>query len=425
MKKMIICVLAVACCWTTLPAPANAATELERVSAVIELQDADIASLRQSGYLKMAIPRNLRNRMASVILKRPVNFKDDSAIVFNDVQRRSSTIEIRVDDSIIDQIDYQPVELKIYESGVASILVHYRPGNTKPKVKITKRDSPVFITRMSNNKSLTGHLAAMRKFTIKTALGKVDVDLNKVAEITFEPDNRALVLMENGNQVSGKIDFKNVTVKSRWGLEYLAIKNIATLTKPNRNPIAQPGWTDPAFAGNLQPGLGLPLNGQPATGHLLEPFPAEALPLPQPFTPAMVHSPLQNFTYPIENAYDAFGQRIDNIPHSVQQPYVSNEVVNEPYPQQQYFDQAIDSLMQPVDPSMLPIDMLLPQDLGIGPFLGEPYPAQAYPLPNEVIGQPAGLPIESIPNQFNGLGTQLPQPQGSIPNGNDFWFFPQ
>jgi len=62
--------------------------------------------------------------------------------------------------------------------------------------------------------------------------------LKDVSQITFEGKDRATVQMDNGDKVSGKIDFRNITINSRWGLEDLKVSDIVSISKPINNSIA-------------------------------------------------------------------------------------------------------------------------------------------------------------------------------------------
>ena len=382
MKINLICLLALVCPVLSVSG-AHAATEEDRVSAVIELQDADVASLKQTGYIKMAVPQELINRVDSVTLKRPVRFKDEAAILYNDVDRRSGMVAVSVDDSTMEQIDYQPVELKIFESGFSSIIVHYRPGNSTPPKKASKDDSAVFVTSLDNTKSLTGRLADMKEFTIKSELGEIDVLLDEVSQVTFEDDDRATVQMENGDQVSGKIDFRNVTIKSRWGLEDLKVSDIVSISKPLTNSIAS--------------GVSVVTENMPM------PISVPQVSIPQPVIGMPNYSQLQNFSYPNN-------QRIDVVPAPLDQPIGQGY---DPYTGQQIFDQAVDQLMQPME--------MMPMDQSFGPFFGEPIPIGEQPIGEQFLGeQPIGGFGEMIQN------SEIPSGQIETPGaGSDFWFFPQ
>ena len=405
MKTKLICLLALVC---PVIGTSVAHADGDRVSAVLELQDADVASLKQSGFIKMVIPPHLRDRVDSVTLKRPVRFKDESAISFNDVDRRNGMVAVRVDDATMEQIDYQPVELKIYESGFSSIVVQYRPGNSTPARKSSKDDSAVFVTNLTNSKSLTGRIADMKEFTIKSGLGKIDVVLDEVTQITFEDDNRATVQLENGDQLSGKIAFRNITINSRWGKEDLKVDDIVSISKPFSGAIGSPVASSVLDQGvPVGPSnLAAPMPSGSSTRQAIP----QSISIPQPITQLPAYSPQQTFSNPI-NTY-SLGQRIDVVPEPLNQPIGQ---AYDPYTGQQIFDQAVDQLMQPVDPSMVPVQAM-PIDQNFGPFFGEAIPVGEQPVGGfgEIIQSQQGIPAEQA------------LPQGVTPDvGSDFWFFPQ
>lgn len=209
---------------------ASDSTDSGRVSAVVELTDGELQSLLQTGSFKMSIPPNLKNKVNSLILKRPDRFKDDVAVLFNDVDKRYNTIAISVDDSTIEQIAYQPVELKIYESGYTNIMVRYRPGNGRKVKKPSKTDSVELKLQLKSGKSITGRLSYMTQFPLESGLGKVNVKLEEVSQITFEEDGDLRVTMLNGDTLQGESNFSSVIINSRWGQERIKTENIASIT---------------------------------------------------------------------------------------------------------------------------------------------------------------------------------------------------
>ncbi len=391
MKSSLICLLALVCPVLTISS-ANAAGEEDRVSAVIVLQDADVVSLKQTGFIKMAIPPAMIDRVDSVTLKRPIRFKDEAAVLFSDVDRRNAMVSVRIDDATMEQIDYQPVELKIFESGFSSIVVQYRPGNSKPAQKSSKDDSGIFVTQLNNSKSLTGRFAGMKEFAIKSELGEIDVVLEDVSQITFEDDDRATVQMNNGDQLSGEIDFRNITINSRWGLEDLKVSEIAIISRSIDNSIAESSINAMAFATPMS---------------LPQSVPVPQVSIPQPMM--AMPGDWQDYSYSYPN-----NQRIDTVPGSLGEAY-------DTYANQNAFDQSMDQLMQPME--MMPMEMM-PMDQSFGPFFGDPVPI-GEPLP---IGEPMILDEQPVGGFGEMIQTQqeIPLPQnGSPSNENDFWFFPQ
>ena len=260
-------------------------TDTGRVSAIVELTDGELQSLLQTGIFKMEIPPAYVNKVNSLILKRPVRFKDKVAVLFNDVEKRSNTVAISVDDSTIEQISYQPVELKIYESGYSNILVRYQPGNGRKKEKISKSDSVALKVLLSSGKSLTGSLAGLKELEVKSGIGKVKVAFDKVSEISFPSPGNISVLMLNGDSISGDAKLEYVTVISKFGRELIKTKDIASITAP----------------------LSSQLSAVQNSAVVAPPAPA------LPPAPAPIVYPTNQYQYPMESG------RIDRLPRSRQQ----------------------------------------------------------------------------------------------------------
>lgn len=236
MKNKLNFLLAIAAIFVFVnQADASDTTDTGRVSAVVELTDGELQSLLNTGSLKMSIPPRLKNKVNSLILKRPDRFKDDVAVLFNDIDKRNDTISISVDDSTIEQIAYQPVELKIYESGYTNILVSYRRGNGMTPQKPSKTDSVELKIQLNNGKSITGRLSYMTQFPLKSGLGKVKVKLDEISQITFDQDGNLRVVMLNGDTLQGESNFSSVIVNTRWGQERIKTRDIASITPPQAN----------------------------------------------------------------------------------------------------------------------------------------------------------------------------------------------
>ena len=85
-------------------------------SAVLTLQDDSLRTLIQTGRVEIEIPTQLINNVDSVIIKRPFYFKEKRASDFADTELAGQKLFLNIDDAVVERIDYQPVELKVYES---------------------------------------------------------------------------------------------------------------------------------------------------------------------------------------------------------------------------------------------------------------------------------------------------------------------
>lgn len=372
----ILLVIAVSLGWGDSSIAADA-TDTGRVSAVVELTDGELQSLLQTGVFKMAIPKSYKNKVNSLILKRPERFKDEVAVLFNDVDKRANTIAISVDDSTIEQIAYQPVELKIYESGYTNIMVRYRPGNGIQAEEPSKYDSVELKIMLLNGKTLTGRLSDMTQFPLKSSLGKVKVQLNEVSQITVKDDGELKVMMFNGDTLTGETNFSSILVNSRWGQEKIKLKDIASIAAPLSSELS-------ALEAMLPTHRGMD-NSIAATNQQS---------LNQPYV-----------AYP-QHQFPMGTGRIDTLPLS---PRQMHRRVPQPLPMGSFFDGSLPMPYQsppPVHsyapfPSHAPVYSELPAGQ---PQINE-VPVSQYPIDNLSIGQP--LPLMT-PNQ-----------------ANDFWLFPQ
>ncbi len=299
---------------------ASDTTDTGRVSAVVELTDGELQSLLQTGSFKMSIPHSLRNKVNSLILKRPDRFKDEVAVLFNDVDKRFDTVAISVDDSTIEQIAYQPVELKIYESGYSHIMVRYRRGNGTQAKKPSKTDSVEMKITLNNGKSITGRLSYMTQFPLESGLGKVKVKLEEVSQITFDEDGDLTVIMLNGDTLKGESNFSSLVVNSRWGQERLKTKDIASIT-PSL-PDASPALS--SLNGAVLPGAMITNGtiGQPQA------FPG-VMALPPAMNQTLYAQPMHQHQFPMETG------RIDTVPRSPR--VMQSHPTVQPMPMQSFY----------------------------------------------------------------------------------------
>lgn len=362
---------------------ASDSTDTGRVSAVVELTDGELQSLLNTGSFKMSIPQNLKNKVNSLILKRPDRFKDDVAVLFNDVDKRYDTVAISIDDSTIDQIAYQPVELKIYESGYTHIMVRYRPGNGMKAKKPSKTDSVELKIQLNNGKTLIGRLSYMTQFPLKSGLGKVKVKLDEVSQITFNQDGDLTVAMLNGDTLRGESNFSSVIVNSRWGQERIKTEDIASMMPARSKALSTYSTMIPSVP------LASRSVGQTSQGN----FAGTAL-------PSAMNQTIYGQTFHQHQFPMATG-RIDTVPRS---PRISNPyampIWNAPQPVQQY--PVYGGYGQRIMPSQ---NGIISGHLPLGAVPMNQVPISNQPIIDSIIGQP--LPMMT-PNQ-----------------ANENWFFPQ
>ena len=198
--------------------------------AVVLLSDSRLLSLRQNGALSIPVPSQLE-RVQSVVLKRPAYFKSTKTSVYAESRLTGQSMEVSIDESILDRIDYQPVEMKVYESGFSSILLRYVGGTERVrkqnlKVGDPKTDSPLVRVMLTNGNSIAGRIKGLRRLDFKSQIGDLKVDLKRIGEIEIIKPGKMKISMPNGDQISANIARTSIELLNRWENETLEMKSI-------------------------------------------------------------------------------------------------------------------------------------------------------------------------------------------------------
>lgn len=227
-------------------------------SAVLTLQDDNLATLIDTGRVEIEIPTQLINNVESVIIKRPLYFKEKRATGYGDTALNGRKLQVKIGNSVIERIDYQPVELKIYESNFTSVVlryVGYAPSIGNGKVPgDPATDSPLLTVNLNSGKGIRGRIRGMKSLNIDSTLGKINVPFSRAAKIDVRKSGELIVEMSNGDRISGSVDGGEIQLLNRWGTETIQMSEISSLTveQPTRN-IQQVQRTAPVI--NTHPGL--------------------------------------------------------------------------------------------------------------------------------------------------------------------------
>lgn len=211
----------------------------DRFMVVLTIGEQEAASLRRDGYLRATLPEKFRNRVDSVLLKHPTTFLSKKLLVRDDTDKRGRSLLVNVNEAIVDRLEYQPVQIKVYQSGFDSITLRYRrPTNqnqrsalrrgTKPK----PNDSPQVFVRLSPQNGTTGWIRNMQTLKIETQFGPTKIPFNRIAGIRFRAneDNQVVVISVTGDYLTGTIDFDDIVLATRWGDERIPISKLESVT---------------------------------------------------------------------------------------------------------------------------------------------------------------------------------------------------
>lgn len=221
-------------------------------SAVLTLDDSSLQRLIRKGRVEVAIPLQLVNSVESVILKRPVHFKDDSATEFADAQLSGRSLVVGVDHSVIERIDYQPVELKVYETGFRSVVLNYTGDHSNRELKKLgdpQTDSPLLTVKLKSGNGITGRILGMKQMKIDSTLGKIEVAFDRARRIKVKPNGDLGIELLNGDLISGSVAGDSIELINRWSTETIKLTDVEELVV--RRPKKQAGQTAGQLRANM------------------------------------------------------------------------------------------------------------------------------------------------------------------------------
>lgn len=210
----------------------------QKMTLTVDMDDNKIASLREAGFLRVAIPAVFQGRVDAVRLKRAVSFKSEEYQLDKAVDKINDTVTVTFKQSLLDQLEYQPIIAKIYYSDFSSVLLVYqrrKPGDPVGLVerenKPTAADSKRFYARVDDKRGMYGWLSGLAKIKLKSEFGDVVLNSADIAGIKFNANKLGSVAirLNSGASVSGYVNFDEIKMKCSWGTQKLSLNEIDSI----------------------------------------------------------------------------------------------------------------------------------------------------------------------------------------------------
>jgi len=210
----------------------------ERYMVVLTIGAQEAATLRNSGRLQATLPDKYRNRVDSVLLKNPTSFRSKKLVVRGKFEKTGKSLLVNVNESVIDRLELQPVQIKVYQSGFESITLKYKrpnraqldaiPRGAKPKPD----DSPQVYVRLSPKNGTAGWIRNMKNLMVETQFGSTEIPFNRIAGVRFntEEPNKVVVISLTGDYLTGTINFDEIVFATRWGDQKIPVSELQSVT---------------------------------------------------------------------------------------------------------------------------------------------------------------------------------------------------
>lgn len=228
--------------------------EYQRFELNLTLDAAKIQQLKKTGFLKATVPAQFFNRVDSIVLKQSDSFNDDRLSLPLDIDKRSRALFAEIDQSVLEHLPYQPVRIKVYESNFDAVVVQYRPGDglieNQASTVNPETDSGLVWLQLNSGKKLPGYLRDGQSLILQSQIGDLPIPFDTFDGIGFlsatedSVSNAAVLLLANGDQLSGQLEFETLRLCTRWGDKEFSRSEIVAITRAVQTTLTPPNKSD-------------------------------------------------------------------------------------------------------------------------------------------------------------------------------------
>lgn len=226
--------------------------ERKRIRLKTIVEDDVLQRFRQGQAITIVVPQNDDATVRSVVIRRRECFKSESLTVRTHTRLSNKNVIATISDRLFDRLDYQPIEILIFQSGIAQVVLvpdrEQAPGQlSRSRTGSAEAD---FYLRLKPENGVAIAFPAGDKFELANELFKVDVPTQNIEAIFFDAttDSEATVVLRNGDNVTGSHSWPDsVEFETPWGPERIRLDQIVSITR-NRNArlvrsgVANPRW---------------------------------------------------------------------------------------------------------------------------------------------------------------------------------------
>ena len=208
---------------------ANQADAQDQTRFVLKLSDDLVFKLRDVGSLASNVRPEFQKRISLI----EVQFGDitgkTAENVNVDVEVANGTANVIMDERFISRVKQGPVRIVVPPNKRAFTrvsLVYARGENedipsrpAEPILNSSGQPIDLYYIRLTDTDSMAGGIDGFDRFEIETKFGKVSMPMDQVAGIKFHIDGKdaAVVVMDNGDTVTGVPVIPAVTLQTDWG----------------------------------------------------------------------------------------------------------------------------------------------------------------------------------------------------------------
>ncbi len=210
----------------------------QKYRVVLQLNERSLGSLNSTGFAKARVPENQIGNVVALKLISPGSFFNEPAVVTPETENVAGVMTVKLTDEMVQHLQVQPLEVRIYESNFANILLVAEPGvllRQPPLPEVDLPDTPGMYFRLPDDRGIMAHIADRTNLEINSVIGNIEVPLDKIqaANFNFGGELSVFLVLKDGSRLSGVTTTESVRVTSKWGDHTLGIRDLEMMT-PDR-----------------------------------------------------------------------------------------------------------------------------------------------------------------------------------------------
>ena len=197
-----------------------------------------------------------RDAISSLIVKNANTYKNDPIAISPKLSVEGSVVLVEFPKSQIQRLDYQPLRIRIYESGITRIELKPVDENESdanlakilPRPLAKSAMPAEFFFRLKQNRGIPVRQLDNTGFRITNEVFDHQVPFSVISGIYFDDNDQRQVtlLLDNGDTISGKHHWPVIlSVETNWGTEEISLEDIASVTRNAASKIIESGVSNP------------------------------------------------------------------------------------------------------------------------------------------------------------------------------------
>lgn len=205
----------------------------------VTLNNQYISQLKEYGYLQSTVKDDQKREQIGLIALQFEATKDKPPVDLTPgISVKGDEATIVIDNRLLEQIKGQPVHIQVSKEAIGFknlYLVYDVPpplSNVDTINDANGNPLDVMYLKLDDAQDIAGGIEGLAQLELMTKFGKVEIPMNEVAGIRLHIDNEdaAIVVMTNGDSVTGVPNLKNLTMITDWGKAEIETKFIQSLT---------------------------------------------------------------------------------------------------------------------------------------------------------------------------------------------------